>query len=127
GEGPWDSPFSSIGGLIGRNLDKSFPVGVPLSGVMVALGFLLLVHVHRRVSGSRIDDIGRPGTAPPIIWAIMCSFLTMLALCLSGFATGGNLQMIKAQVQSFVLLLLLAYLLSVTLRGMKDIRILGVA
>jgi hypothetical protein len=51
--------------------------------------------------------------------------LTLVALCANGWRSGGDMQMAKNQVQSFVLLLLVAYLLAVGLRGMRDYRILG--
>ena len=92
----------------------------------VILGYLLLVHLHRRLSGSRIDDYGFVGVARPILWGISCSLLTVLALCAYGYVRGGDLQMAKVQVQTYVLLLVLSYLLSAALRGMRDFRILAV-
>jgi hypothetical protein len=60
-----------------------------------------------------------------MLWAIACSFLTVAALIALGYKRGGNLQMAKFQVQNCVLLLMMSYLLAVTLRRMKDFRILA--
>ena len=59
-EGPWNSPVSWIGHLLSHNLNKTVPVealAIPL--VVIGLGCLLIMHVHRRFSGSRIDGVGR--------------------------------------------------------------------
>jgi O-antigen ligase len=126
GDGPWDSPVSKLGALLDLNLNQLIPIpALAVPGVAVILGYLLVVHAHRRLSGSQIDDAGRVGVAPPIQWAILASFLTVVALFALGYGTGGNTQMAKIQVQTFVMILMAGYLLAVAVRGMRDIRILG--
>jgi O-antigen ligase len=54
------------------------------------------------------------------------SLLAVLALCAWGFKQGGDLQMAKIQVQTFVLALVLAYLCAISFRGARDHRLVGV-
>jgi hypothetical protein len=51
--------------------------------------------------------------------------LTVVALCVNGIRRGGDAQMAKIQVQTFLQVLLMAYLLATSLRGARDYRILG--
>jgi hypothetical protein len=53
------------------------------------------------------------------------SFLTVVAECANGYRHGGDIQMAKIQVQDFLLVLLVAYLLAASLRGLRDYRVLG--
>jgi O-Antigen ligase len=125
GEGPWDSPLAPLGALLSNNLDKSTPLPVPVSGALVMLGLLLLLHLHRNLSGSRIDAVGRVETARPLFWAVAVSFVAVIALCGWGSMHGGDFRMARVQVMSFVLLLVLAYFSAVSFRGLRDYRILG--
>ena len=126
GDGPWNSPVAWLGALIDLNLNLAFPVAaLTFPGLAVILGYLLVVHAHRRLSGSRIDDSGRLGVAPAIRWAITCSLLALLIWSALGYARGGNLQMVKIQVQTHLMILAAGCLLAATMRGMRDFRILA--
>jgi hypothetical protein len=119
GEGPWNSPVASVGRFLTDNLNKTIPVGALTIPVMaLVLGCLLII---RLLSGG----VGRMRTASPMLSALGCSFLTLIVLVSLGSLRGGDIQMAKNQVQSFVLLVLLAYLLAGSLRGVDDFRILG--
>jgi hypothetical protein len=125
-DGPWNSPVAPLGRLLGQNLDKTIPIDaltLPLMAVMLI--FLLLIHIHRRLSGSRVDAVDRVEAAGPLVWSLGFSFLTVIALVALGIRGGGNVQMAKIQVQNFVWILLTAYLFAVSMRGMRDYRILG--
>jgi hypothetical protein len=126
GDGPWDSPLAPLGRLLNHNLNKTVPIealAVPL--MTVVLGYLLIIHVYRRLSLSPIDEAGRIGFASPMSLALAVSFLTVVAECAMGYRHGGDIQMAKIQVQNFVLVLLMAYLIGVSLRGRRDYRALG--
>ena len=125
GEGPWNSPLSELGMLLHVNLAKSLPGGIPLSGTMIALGVLVLVHVHRGLSGSTTDSATRAPTAKIMLRAMCVSLIAILALCLLGFKNHGDMKMAKLQVQAFVVVLMVGYLCAVTFRGLRDYRILG--
>ena len=125
-DGPWDSPLAPLGRLLSHNLNKTVPVealAVPL--MTLALGYLLLIHVYRRLSLSRIDGVGRIGFTNPMTAALTVSFVTVVLECANGYRTGGDIQMAKVQVQNFVLVLLMGYLLAASLRGPRDYRALG--
>jgi O-antigen ligase len=124
-EGPWDSPVAALGQLLTSNLNKTIPVealAIPL--VSVLLGYLLIIRVHRVLVGSHVDDGGRARAARPMLWALALSFLTVATFVALGVRRGGDVQMAKDQVQNFVLLLLMAYLLAVSLRP-RDYPVLG--
>jgi hypothetical protein len=123
--GHWVSPVASLGSLLFENLNKSVPLAslsFPLSGALLVM--LVVVHIHRVVSGSRIDG-GVVATAHPMIWALALSTGTIFALVGFGMARGGDLQMAKNQVQNAVLLLVTAYLCAKAFRGWPDYRMMA--
>jgi O-antigen ligase len=61
-----------------------------------------------------------------MMWGLGLSFSAIVALCAVGLRNGGNIEMVKIQVQTFVLLLSMAYLLAVTMRGHRDHRTLAI-
>jgi O-antigen ligase len=125
-EGPWNSPLEPLGSLLANNLNQSLPVpALTLPGVVAIWILLLLIHVHRVMWGIRTDSAARIGTPRTLYLSMIGSFLFVAALCGLGAMKGGNVQMAKLQVQTFVLLLLVAYLCSKSLRGIRDYRILG--
>jgi hypothetical protein len=125
-EGPWNSPLAPIGTLLAANLDKSLPIeALSIPGAVLVLAFLFVILFHRRIWGLRTDSLGRAATAGVSLQALGASFLAVIALCALGFQKGGDMQMAKIQVQTYVLVLLVAYLSAMSLRGLRDYRILG--
>jgi len=125
-EGPWNSPLAPIGRMLVQNLNKTIPgLELPLQLFGVVFLFLLVLHVHRRLTGSRTDSLAHLGFARPMSLAMAFSSLAILAEVLNGWARGGDVQMAKIQVQSFIFTLLLAYLLGVSLRGARDYKMIG--
>ena len=99
-EGPWNSPFASIGHILFHNLNKTVPIqalAIPLFAL--ALLCLLIIHICRRLSRSSIDGVGT-GVTNPMGWALGASFLAVVAQCGNGLISG-DLQMAKIQVQIF--------------------------
>jgi hypothetical protein len=125
-EGPWDSPLAPIGRLFVHNINKAIPgAGLPFQLFAAAFVFLLVLHVHRRLTGSRTDSLAHLGFARPMSLAMAFSAVAIFAEIGNGFVRGGDVQMAKIQVQSFVMTLLLAYLLGVGLRGIRDYKMVG--
>ena len=122
GEGPWDSPLAAFGTLLNRNINKSMSLDIPLTGVAFLLLLVLLVQLSRVFSGVRPDG---PRPAPPLLWGLGASCVAVFALVAWGWVRGGDLQMAKTQVQNFVLMLLVAYLIAAAFRVPRDYRTLG--
>jgi hypothetical protein len=57
--------------------------------------------------------------------ALVASTLTVLGLVAFGAVRGGDVQLAKVQVQSYVMILLTGYLASMSLRGIRDYKVLG--
>jgi len=126
GEGAWDSTLAPLGALLAFNLNKSIPLSaLRFSGLSVILAFLLAIHVHRRLGNLRTDSLGRWDTPKPLVAALGAAGLGVILSIANGTGHGGDVQMAKNQVQSFLLLLLAGYLSSISLRGMRDYRILA--
>jgi len=124
--GLWQSPVAPLGQLLLANLNHTVPVDALHMSLMAdLLGYLLLIRIHRSLSGSRIDETGRAKPASLLLWTLAISLLTLLALSVYGLARGGDIKMVKQQAQTFGQLLLMAYLLAVSLRGTLDYRTLG--
>jgi hypothetical protein len=126
GEGAWNSPFAKIGNLFLFNLNKVVPISaLTFPGMAVLMVTFLALLVHRRAVGVTTDSRNQAPAALALYGAILVSVATIVLWCALGLVRGGNLQMAKIQVQSYLLLLLLAYLWSMSLRGLPDYRILG--
>jgi hypothetical protein len=126
-EGPWDSPLASLGKLLATNVNKTIPIpALVLPGVAFILLFLLFIHAHRGLAHLSIDRRDRAPSADVFPWTLLLSGGTVMLVFLDGMRTGGDGQMAKIQVQSFIMMLVVAYLTAVSFRGMRDYRALGV-
>ena len=122
----WQSPVAPLGRLLMENLNRTIPVeALRITLMALVLGYLLLIHIHRLLSGSRIDKSCCDEAASPLMWALAISSLTLLGLCVYGVSRGGAVQICNFQGQTFVLLLLMTYLLAVSLAGPQDYKTLG--
>jgi hypothetical protein len=125
-EGPWSSPLAPIGTLLGANLNKTIPIGaLALPGAALVMLGLVALLLHRRMIGSRLDSEGRGETASPTFISMAVSVAAVAMLCGLGAAKGGDMQMAKIQVQNFLQMLLVGYLVAVSLRDVRDYRTLG--
>jgi hypothetical protein len=125
-EGPWNSPLAPLGSLLAINLNKTIPINaLAVPGIVLILAYLLIIHLHRRTQRLRTDG-AISGRIPAVsLQSLGVSFLSVVALCALGYHSGGDLQMAKIQVQSFVLVLVVAFLSAMALRGVRDYRVLG--
>ena len=125
-EGPWNSPLAKFGYLLSANLNKSLPIGfLAFPGIALILGLLVVIHAHRVLRGATIDGVTRRMIPGPSLQALAVSLAAVVWLCLLGLKRGGDMQMAKLQVTSYVLLLLVAYLSAMSFRGMRDYKLLG--
>jgi hypothetical protein len=126
-EGPYNSPLAPLGSLLAINLNKSLPISfLAVPGIVVILGFLLVVHLHRRVRRLRTDSASSAPAANVLIRSVGVSLLAVIGLIVLGYKNQGDMQMAKIQVQNFILVLGVAYLFAISMRGLPDHRVLGV-
>jgi hypothetical protein len=126
GEGMWSSPLSVIGGPLLFNLNKVMPIGaLAFPGMAVIMFVLLGLLIHRTLAGITLDTDGRGPVPSSLIKAMAVGVLTIVVVVSLGMIRAGDSQMAKIQVQSYLLMLLMAYLASMSLRGVADYRILG--
>src|ERR1700722_12598947 len=78
--------------------------------------------LHYRAENPELA-IRPPATALHLGLVVSCA--AVFWLCAYGVALGGDPQMCKIQIQTFLSILLVAYLLSVSLRGPTDYRALA--
>ena len=123
--GRWVSPLAPIGGLLIANLNQSVNIpALKVSLLIVLLGGLLAIRIYRRLSSTGVEpEAAMP--ASPMLWALGGSLMTALWVSAWGAARGGDLQMTKIQLQVFIPLSLIAYLLSVSLRN-RDYKTLAI-
>jgi hypothetical protein len=125
-EGPWESPVAPIGKLLFVNLAKSLPLPMlMLPGMAIIILLLVAIHVSRELAGVRTDVRGAVSCAEALPLALLVSFAAVAWDLAYGLKGGGNAQMAKVQVQTFVQLLLFAYLVAVAFRGQRDYRVLA--
>jgi hypothetical protein len=125
-EGPWSSPLAPLGSLLANNLNKTIPIGaLKFPGLIVVMLAMLALLFHRHLVGNRIDSFERTPTTKPLLGALVAGMVTVFLMCAIGIARNGDSQMAKIQVQSYVFLLLMAYLSAMILRGVEDYRLLG--
>ena len=124
-EGPWNSPVAGLGALLASNLNKTLPLPLAIPGVVVILGLLLAVHTHRTLRRIQTDNLGRVPAASASTLSLATSILAVLGLCAVGAKAGGDMRMAKIQVQTFVAVLLFAYLVARAMRGIGDYRVMG--
>jgi O-antigen ligase len=123
-EGGFNSPLAPLGKVLVFNLNQSVPISaLALPAITFIMLFLLLLVIQRRMLGARVD--GAAPTAQPLLMAMAGSLTAVFVLVTLGMIRGGNLQMAKIQVQSFVQVLLMGYLAAMAFRGMRDYKTLG--
>lgn len=122
----WHSPFVMVGSALFQNLDKVVPIDVlKFSAVFLIVALLLVVRVYRVLIGRSRDTEGSLAPASPMLWAFGAALVGIGVAVVAGVIQGGDFQDAKVQVQAFLQLIGVAYLLSVSLRGPGDYRSLG--
>jgi hypothetical protein len=125
-EGRWASPFIAVGGVMFQNLNKFISIeALKFSGVFLLVGYLLLVRSVRVLNGRARDTAGSLKPAAPIVWCLVLGVVAAFGSVAFGMLRGGDIQMAKIQIQTYLQLLGVAYLFSVSLRGERDYRVLA--
>jgi hypothetical protein len=125
-EGPRNTVLAPLGAILGINLKKSLPaVGLPVPGIVLIFALLVGIYGIRRYAGRRIEGFGRAIAVSRVKQGLIVSFLAVIALSALGARSGGDMQMAKIQVQTYVLVLLVAYLSIIGFRDVRDYRIFG--
>jgi hypothetical protein len=124
--GMWRSPLAPLGGLLIQNLNKTVNVAaLSFSLLQLLLLGLLLLRFYRwalQMPGYERDGVW---ASPPMLTSLLVSLGTAVALTAYGIARGGDPQMCKIQLQVFLPLLAVAYLMGVSLRR-TDYRALAI-
>jgi hypothetical protein len=124
--GLWQSPVAPLGGLLIANLNKTVDIpALTISLLLLVLAYLFLIRLRRTLSDPPLTEPGSGRFASPMKWALVVSFLAAIGLVAYGLALGGDAKMSKIQLQVFIPLLLMAYLMGVSLRGERDHKMLG--
>ena len=124
-EGRWASPFVTVGGVMFQNLNKFVSIeALKFSGVFLLVGYLLLVRGFRVLNGRRRDTAGSLQPAAPVLWCLVLGVVTTFVCITFGMLRGGDVQMAKIQIQTYLQMLGVAYLFSVSLRGERDYRVI---
>jgi len=116
-DGLWNSPFGQLGGLLMLNLARTVHIpGLSFSLLQILLVGLLLIRFYRwALQRPGYERTGVP-VAPPTLISLMISLAAVIAVAAWGMARGGDPQMIKIQIQVYLPLLAIAYLMGVSLR-----------
>jgi hypothetical protein len=108
-DGRWASPLVAVGGLMFQNLNKVITIeALRFSGVFLLVCYLLVIRGYRLLAGRARDTEGSLQPAVPTLWGIAISACTVIAAVAFGVIRGGDLQMAKVQVQTFLQLLAVA-------------------
>jgi len=123
-EGPWSSPLAPLGMLLAHNLNKTIPISaLVIPGIGLAMLALIALLWHRSFTGSEIDSRGRTPAPAALYGGLATSFISIFVLVALGKMRGGDMQMAKVQVQNFVLMLTMAYLVAMSFRSVQDYRV----
>lgn len=124
--GLWHSPLSPLGGLLILNLNKTINVAaLSFSLLQLILLGLLVLRFYRwalQKPGYERDGVW---AGPPILTSLLVSLGAAMAVTAFGIARGGDVQMCKIQLQVFLPLLAMAYLMGVSFRPV-DYRALAI-
>lgn len=125
-QGLWNSWLAVIGGTLFQNLNKVLPIeGLKFNGITAAVVVLLLVRAYRVLIGRTRDTAESVVPASPFKWSLGFAVAGVVFALMFGMVTGGDSQMAKIQIQTFLVLLAVAYLFSTSLRGPSDYRLLA--
>jgi len=116
-------PTFVLGNLLLENLNKTVGVSaLSFTGLDCLTGFLILIAVLRRATGSRVDRIGQTQTAWPLPIAAMISLAGVGFEWAYGISRGGSMQDSLWQVQKIAYVPILFFLFQAAVRGPSDSR-----
>jgi hypothetical protein len=120
-QGLWKSPLWDLGALMNLHLKKVIGGGLFFSGMDIMLGFLGLVALARKFTGSRIDRAGAHATPRPLIRLAQLSLAGAAFAWVVGQVRGGaDGSMALWQLDRVVYLPIVFLLFQAGLRGPRD-------
>jgi O-antigen ligase len=119
--GMWHSPLWRLGEiLLSKCNDWTHIKPLVFTGVDVVVGYLLLILIWRRATGSRIDVEGQDRTAGAMALGATITLAGTLWVWLYGLARGGNFGASLLQIYKLLYIPLLFFLCQAAFRGPKD-------
>ncbi|HEX4385650.1 MAG TPA: O-antigen ligase family protein, partial [Myxococcales bacterium] len=119
--GLWKSPFFIFGEmLLSKANDWTGVKPLVFTGVDLVVGYLLLIMVWRRATGSRIDTEGQEPTAGAMALGAAITLAGTLWVWGYGLARGGNFGNSLLQIYKLLYVPLLFFLCQAAFRGPKD-------
>lgn len=114
----WHTPLAYLGDLMHARLDQVGIPGLPITGMELVCGLILVLALRRRGAEARVDAAGRSGGIPELrlLYAIYIAGV-LLALAI-GYAKGQGL--VPWKLRNFVHPLLLALVFGIAFRGPAD-------
>jgi hypothetical protein len=114
-------PTFVLGSLLLENLNKTLGISaLNFTGLDCLTGFLILVAILRRATGSRLDREGQIETAWPLAIAGMISLAGTAFEWAYGISRGGSTQDSLWQVQKIAYVPILFFLFQAAVRGPSD-------
>ncbi len=122
--GMWHTPLVVLGDALRDNLEHTLHVpGLKLSGLDVAVLFLMARWLHRRATGSAKDEPGQVQTAAVLRGTVLLYLACVGFAFANGFASGGRLE--PWLVRRLLHLPLLFAFFAAAFRGPRDHVLLG--
>jgi O-antigen ligase len=117
----WHSPLYRLGAaLLSKANDWTGIKPLVFTGVDLIVGYLTLVLIWRRATGSRIDTAGRVQTAPILALAAGISLVSTFWIWGYGLARGGDFGGSLLQVYKLLYVPILFYVCQAAFRGPVD-------
>ncbi|WP_224247558.1 exopolysaccharide repeat unit polymerase [Hyalangium gracile] len=123
--GHWNSPVSFIGRLLFINLNVV--TGVPGLGftlIDLSVFGLIFLYIYRQAVGLKIDERMTP-LPRPLVMALLLILVTISWMYVWGVLRGGDARPAKWQLQKLLLMPMFVFLLTVSIRGPEDFRLLA--
>jgi O-antigen ligase len=119
--GLYHSPLWRLGEmLLSKANDWTFIRPLIFTGVDLVVGYLLLILIWRRATGSRIDTEGQERTAGAMALGAAITLAGTLWIWFYGLARGGSFGASLLQIYKLLYIPLLFFLCQAALRGPKD-------
>src|SRR3954471_25067054 len=118
--GLWHSPLWRVGEmLLSKANDWTYIRPLIFTGVDLVVGYLLLIMIWRRATGSRIDLEGEESTAGAMALGAAITLAGTLWVWAYGLARGGNFGYSLLQIYKLLYIPLLFFLCQAAFRGPK--------
>lgn len=122
--GHWRTPLAVLGDMMQGRLDEVVHLpGLAVTGMELFLAFLLVVRIHRRITGESVDDVGQVRAAGVLRDFLVLYVAGVLFSEMLGLARG--LPLAPWKLRNLLHPILLALLFLAAYRGPRDHALLG--